>query len=155
MVEISFLSNDIKRKWLSLNFWKRRKKGCCKKEMRNVYSHFSDEDLLIAEDDVWKIIHIVDGFVLWIDVVVGEVRPVKFFSIKHRTCNFLLCTIFTHYLQQDRSVAVEDFVYTFRSGEGDFVEFDMILRLTCCGIKYFISSTIRNQPKDPDSKTGK
>jgi hypothetical protein len=69
------------------------------------------------------------GFVLYIDVVVGDVRPVKLFGIEDFFVQFFLFAILAHEFEEDRPVAMEDGIDTNGRFYGYFIEFNMILRL--------------------------
>ena len=50
--------------------------------------------------------------VLSIDVVVGDIPEVKFFTVKQYSGYFFLSTVFTHDFKEDGAIAMQDFIDT-------------------------------------------
>ena len=77
-------------------------------------------------------------FVLGIDVVVGDVVPVKFFSVKYGFICFFIIQVFAHDFEQDGPVAVQDLIDSFSSIDCDFIELIMIHSFAGSGAENFV-----------------
>ena len=75
-------------------------------------SDFLDEYLLIRKNHPGEVIHIMYHLVLSIDVVVGDIPEVKFFTVKQYSGYFFLSTVFTHDFKEDGAIAMQDFIDT-------------------------------------------
>lgn len=57
---------------------------------------------------------------------VSDVSEVKLFTVEDGSGHFFLGAVFAHDFQEDRAIAMEDFVYTFGSFHSHFVELYVI-----------------------------
>lgn len=71
----------------------------------------------------------MDHLILCVGMVMGDIPEVKFFTIKQCSWYFFLDTVFTHDFEEDRPIAMQDFVDTLRSIHCHFVELDVIVGL--------------------------
>ena len=83
----------------------------------------------------------VDHLILRIDMVMGDIPKVKFFTVHKCSGYFFLGTVFSHDFEQDRAIAMEDFVYTLRSFRRHFIELDVIVGLAGGRAEYFVSTS--------------
>ena len=83
----------------------------------------------------------VDHLILCIDMVMGDIPKVKFFTVQKCSGYFFLGTVFPHNFQKNGAIAVQDFVYTLRSFRRHFIELDVIVGLAGGRAEYFVSTS--------------
>ena len=78
-------------------------------------------------------------------MVVSDISEMKFFTVQDGSGHFFLCSVFAHNFQEDGSVAVQDFIDSLGGINGDFIEFDMVHRLTGGRAENFVRSSLNGR----------
>ena len=85
-----------------------------------------DKNLSVCKFHPGKIINEVIHLVMLIHMKSGTVGVVKFFLVQHLSVDLFLFAVFTHYLQENGAIAMEDLIRVFHHQGGCPAQFDMV-----------------------------